>query len=801
MYLIRYLIFTLLFIFSLLTVMAQQKHTISGYVHDAATGEELIGATIRITGPEGTGTTTNVYGFYSLTLPAGNYTIEYNYVGYSRQRKEITLNQNIKLTIALQPSDLQLEEVVVRDERQDANVADVNMSRENLSIERAKKLPALFGEVDVLKTLQLLPGIQTAGEGTTGLFVRGGSADQNLILLDEATVYNASHFLGFFSVFNPDAIKNVEIYKGGIPARFGGRLSSILDIQMKDGNDKDYIFSGGIGSISSRLTVEGPLVKDRSSFIVSARRTYADIFLRLSSNEDINSNTLYFYDFNAKANYKINDNNRVYLSGYFGRDVFGLEDLFGLDWGNATTTARWNHTFSDKLFLNTSLIYSKFDYGFEGDDGVNSFIWNSALEETNLKLDFSWFLNPKNTITFGSNSIYHFFAPPKITFQGESDIDDIEFFDRFALEQAFYMGNEQKVTDRLSLEYGLRYSLFQSLGPSQEYIYEKGKPLDNENIIDTLSFSQFEKIQFYDGLEPRIGARLLLGETSSLKASYNRMRQYLQIASNATAGLPIDRWIPAGRYIKPLIGDQIALGYFKNINDNIFEASVEVYYKWMQNLIDFKPAAQVLLTNNVETEILEGKGWAYGAEFLLRKNVGQTTGWLSYTLSRTRRQIPGISNGNPYSARYDRTHDISLVLSHDLNRRLSLAGTFVFSTGAAVSLPIGRTQIAGQPIPVYDDTRRNAHRMPPYHRLDLSATLRGKPNKDKKWNGSWTFSIYNAYARKNAFTITFEEVYDNDPSFDPDESPGEYKSREQAAVKLYLFSIIPSVTYNFQFKL
>lgn len=798
MFFFRYLLLFHLLLSFAISLYAQQKHTISGYVKDAASGEELIGATVRVPGLEGTGTTTNIYGFYSLTLPAGSHLVEYNFVGYARQSREISLDQDLKINVSLQPAELELEEVVVRENRPDANVADVGMSRENLSIERVKKIPALFGEVDVMKTLQLLPGIQTAGEGTTGLFVRGGSADQNLILLDEATVYNASHFLGFFSVFNPDAIKNLEIYKGGIPARYGGRLSSILDIQMRDGNDKKYIFSGGIGSISSRLTAEGPIVKDRSSFIISGRRTYADLFLRLSSNEDINNNTLYFYDFNAKANYDINENNRLFLSGYFGRDVFGLEDLFGLDWGNSTATARWNHVFSDRLFLNTSLIYSKFDYGFEGDDGVNQFIWKSILEETNLKLDFSWFLSPKNTLTFGSNSIYHFFGPPEITFEGESEIEDIQLFNRFALEQAFYIGNEQKVSNKLSLEYGLRYSLFQNMGPSKEYIYEPGLPLSKETITDTVSFDRFEKIQFYDGLEPRFGARYLLNGRSSVKASYNRMRQYLQIASNATAGLPIDRWIPAGRYIRPLIGDQVAMGYFRNINDNLYEASVEVYYKWMQNLIDFKPAAQVLLTNNVETEILEGKGWAYGAEFLLRKNAGKTTGWLAYTLSRTIRQVSGISGGNPYPARYDRTHDLSLVVNHELNRRLSLSGTFVFNTGAAVSLPVGRTEIAGQSVAVYDDSRRNAHRMPPYHRLDLSATLTGKARKDRKWNGSWTFSVYNAYARKNTFTITFEDVYNNDPSFDPNETRG-YETRKPGAVKLYLFSIIPSITYNFLF--
>jgi hypothetical protein len=800
MYLIRTTALCLLFWCSWLAAYAQQKVSLSGYVQDAGSGEELIGATIRVVEMPGTGASTNVYGFYSLTLPPGQYTLEYNYVGYRKEQRELSLSEDQKLNVKLQPADLQLEEVVVSSQRMDANVADVNMSRENLSIEQVKKLPALFGEVDVIKTIQLLPGVQSAGEGTTGLFVRGGSSDQNLILLDEATVYNASHFLGFFSVFNPDAIKNVELYKGGIPARFGGRLSSIIDIQMRDGNRQNHALSGGIGTISSRLTAEGPLQRDRSSYLISGRRTYADLFLRLSPDEDINSNTLYFYDFNAKANYIFNDNNRLYLSGYFGRDVFGVDDLFGLDWGNATATARWNHVFNEKLFLNTSLIYSTFDYGFDADDGVNSFIWKSILKEYNLKADFSWFLNPENTITFGSNTQYHYFGPPKITFRGESDIQDIELFDRFALEQAFYLGNEQKLSERLSLEYGLRYSLFQNLGPSRVYEYAPGLPRRNETIIDTLHYEPFEKIQFYDGLEPRLGARFLLDQNSSVKASYNRMYQYMQIASNATAGLPIDRWIPADRYVRPLIGDQVAAGYFRNFDEDAYEASVEVYYKWMQRLIDFKPAAQILLTNNIETEILEGRGWSYGAEWLLRKNTGSTTGWLSYTLSRTMRQVPGINNDQPYPARYDRIHDLSLVLSHELTPRLSLSGNFVYSTGMAVSFPTGRTVIAGQSIPVYDDNRRNANRMPPYHRLDLSATLNGRKRPGRKWQGSWVFSVYNVYARKNPFTITFQEVYNNDPTFTP-ESGEAVESSRPGAVKLYLFSIIPSVTYNFQFKL
>ncbi len=796
----RYLFFTLFTFFCIGQAAAREQVTLSGYITDATTGEELPGATIKIASDVNTGTTTNANGFYSISLPPGTYLVEFNYVGYTKESREVALNNDTELNIQLLPAQMELEEVIVSSEVQDANVTDVDMGKESLSIELARKLPAFFGEVDVLKTIQLLPGIQAAGEGTTGLFVRGGSADQNLIMLDKATVYNAAHFLGFFSVFNPDAVSGLEIYKGGIPARFGGRLSSILDIEMKQGSKENYELSGGIGSISSRITAEGPLVNNKSSFLISGRRTYADVFLRLSSNEDLKSSTLYFYDFNAKADYTINENNRLYLSGYFGRDVFGIENLFGMDWGNTIGTAHWNHSFSNKLLLNTSLLYSKYDYGFDADDGVNSFLWKSVLEEKSFNLNFSLLLGPDNTLTFGSNTTYHTFSPPEITFEGETVVEDILLFDRFALEQAIFAGNELKVSDKLSLEYGLRYSLFQNIGPGKVYEYEEGMPRNRRTITDTLDFGRFEKIQFYDGLEPRIGARLMTGETSSVKATYNRMRQYLQIASNATAGLPIDRWIPADRYIRPLIGDQVAAGYFRNFKDNMYEASIEVYYKWMQRLIDFKPAAQILLTNNIETEVLEGKGWAYGTELLLRKNKGKTTGWIGYTLSRTMRQVPGISNNLPYPARYDRTHDLSVVATHELNPRWSFSGNFVYSTGAAVSFPVGRTQINGHPVPVYDDSRRNANRMPDYHRLDLSATLRGKVRKNRAWRGNWVFSVYNVYARKNPFTITFEQVYNNTPGYSPENGEA-IADRRPGAVKLYLFSIIPSVTYNFNFKL
>lgn len=776
---------------------SQEKYTINGYIKDAADGEALIGATVAV--PDlALGTSTNVYGFYSLTLPVGKYQLLYSYVGYQSESIDITLNKNQTLNIELQSGDVQLQEVIVSGERPENNVQDVKMSREELNIEKVKSLPALFGEVDVMRTIQLLPGVQSAGEGTTGLFVRGGSADQNLVLLDEATVYNPSHFLGFFSVFNPDAIKNLELYKGGIPARYGGRLASILDIQMKEGNNKRLALTGGIGSISSRLTVEGPLKKDESSFILSGRRTYADLFLKLSGNEDINSNTLYFYDFNAKANYKLNDKNRIFLSGYFGRDRFGVADLFGMDWGNATATVRWNHLFSDKLFLNTSAIYSNFDYGFDIDTDAAEFTWNARLKEYNLKLDFTYFPDPKNTLDFGYQATLHKFDPAKIIPGGDTNFEPLLLDDKYALEQAVYIGNNQQVSERLSLEYGLRYSAFQHIGPGTVYEYEEGKPYDDETITNTIAYETLENIKFYHGLEPRLGARYLLTANSSLKASYNRMRQYLQIASNATAGLPIDRWIPADRYVKPLVGDQVALGYFRNLRQNTIEASVEVYYKWMQNVIDFKSGSDILLNNNIETEISEGKGWAYGSEFMLRKNTGRTTGWISYTLARARRQIEDINSGLPYNARYDRTHNLAIVGTYQVNPRLSISGNWVYSTGTAVSFPAGRYQLNGQSVPYYDPLKRNAYRMPDYHRLDLSAVLEGKNKKNRRWQNSWSFSIYNVYARKNPFSITFQEVINNDPNFDPEED-GPIETREYGAVKTYLFSIIPAITYNFEF--
>jgi len=783
-----------LFLFLLASSLYAQKYTISGYVKDASSGEVLIGATVVDKNQPGNGMATNIYGYYSFELPQGDYTIMASYIGYATTEVNVKLKENISLNFSLEEEASSLEEVVVTATRSDENVSSVKMSTEKLQIERIKSMPALFGEVDVVKSLQLLPGVSTAGEGTSGMFVRGGSSDQNLILLDEATVYNASHLLGFFSVFNPDAVKNVEIYKGGIPAKYGGRISSILDIQMREGNNQEFEASGGIGSISSRLTAEIPIVKDKSSLLLSGRRTYADVFLAFAQDENIRNNTLYFYDFNTKFNYRFSDKDKIFVSGYFGRDNLGFQDLFGFDWGNATVSTRWNHLFNDKLFLNTTLLYSNFDYGFDVNSAGTGFNWNSGLQEYNLKMDFDYFLNNNNTLFFGANAIYHVFAPAEITSQ-DSNIQNFNLQNDFAVETALYVSNQHTMTDKLSMEYGIRYSSFAKIGPDSVSIYEEGMAKRPENEIRTDVYSSNELVKHYGGFEPRLGIRYMLNSKTSLKASYNRMRQYLQVATNATAGFPTDRWIPADYHIKPVIGDQVALGYFRNFKNNNWEVSVEGYYKWLQNVVDFLPGEDVLLNDRIETAVADGIAWSYGAEFMLRKNIGKTTGWLSYTLSRTERQIEGVASGEPYLARYDKPHDIALVLSHKFSERLSFSGNWVYATGAAVSFPEGRYIMNGQNIPFYDDSKRNTSRMPDFHRMDLGLTYELN-SRWKRYNHEIALSFYNVYNRKNPFSIEFRQVNNDDPMFDS-EQDGPINSTRPAAVKTALFGIIPSITYNF----
>lgn len=754
---------------------AQNQPTISGNIRDAETGEDLIGAAVVVE-TLSTGAVTNVYGFYALSLPAGSYTLSVQYIGYVRKRITLDLAQDTTLNVELMPQSTALEEIVIVAESEDDPITSLNMGVAKIRPQDIDNVPVLFGEKDVLKTIQLLPGIQGAGEGNSGFFVRGGNADQNLILLDEATVYNASHLLGFFSVFNSDAIKDVNVIKGDMPAQYGGRLSSVLDIRMKEGNSKEFSGTGSIGLISSKLTLEAPIVKDKGSFMVSGRRTYVDLFFNLFNIEDLEDSQLYFYDLNAKANYRLNDRNRVFVSGYFGRDRFGFEDAFGFDWGNATATVRWNHLFSDRLFSNTSFIYSDYDYKVSINDGDSEVEIGSAIQDLNLKQDFDYFLSNNHTLRFGGNLIYHTFVPGEITSSGEGRFGDTKVEDRYALEGAVYISDEHRINSSLSLRYGLRYSLFNALGPGTYRLYDEDGDVTSEQTYD-----DFESVQYYDGWEPRLGFNYRLSHAASIKGAYSRNNQYVHLLSNSTTTTPTDIWVPSSPHVKPQISDQFSLGYYRDFSSGRYEFSSEVYYKSMDNVIDYKNGADLFVNEDIEAELLFGEGQAYGIEFLLRKNMGQFKGWLSYTLSRSERMFDEINNGEAFPARQDRTHDISLVGTYQFNPKLSLSFNWVYFTGNAVTFPSGRYEIDGRTVSYY--TERNGYRMPDYHRLDLG--LNWVRRKTDKFESSWNFSLYNAYGRENAFSINFQESENN---------PGTTE-----AVRLALFKFVPSVAYTIKF--
>lgn len=764
-----------------------QKNTLSGYLRDASSGEDLVGATVLI--PElATGVYTNEYGFYSLTVPSGTYDVVFRYLSYASDTQRVVLDKDVSLTKELGQKDVEINTVEITAEAEDENVTSTEMSVATLNIETIKKLPSFMGEVDVVKNVQLLPGIQSVGEGLSGYYVRGGTNDQNLILLDEATVFNASHVLGFFSVFNSDALSGqAKVYKGGIPAQYGGRLASVLDLRMKEGNNKSFHGSGGLGLISSRLSFEGPIVKDKSAFMVSGRRSYADIFTFLAKDTTVQQSGAYFYDFNAKANYKISDKDRIFVSGYFGRDVLKLADLFSNDWGNATVTTRWNHLFNDRLFANTTLIYSDFQYGFEATafGGSDRFEYKAGIRDFNLKTDLNWFVNPNNQVRFGYLGTLHRFNPGQFSPIGDADaFNELAIDPEYALEHGVYFENDQKINERISLRYGLRFSAFQQVGPGVEYSFDT-----QGEILDSTSFSGGQVIQNYMGFEPRLGARYQLDEKSSIKLGYNRTRQYLHLASNSTASFPWDIWIPSSKHIPPQIADQVGLGYFRNFANNSYEASVEVYYKNMQNQIDFKEAADLILNPTIETEVLVGRGWSYGSEFFLQKKRGKFTGQVGYTLSWSYRQIDGINDNETYRARNDRRHDISVSATYELNKRLTAGGIFVFYTGNAVTFPRGRYSQNGWVVSYYGE--RNSDRMPDYHRLDLSLDIDLTKKTRKNFEHGLNISCYNVYGRKNAFSIDFQENEDYDPN-DPN-------SPETKAVKIYLFRWVPSVTWNFSF--
>ncbi|MCB9354010.1 MAG: TonB-dependent receptor [Saprospiraceae bacterium] len=755
-----------------------QKNTVSGNVKDAANGEDLIGATITVRELPGTGITSNAYGFYALSLPPGQYTLRFNYLGYTPLEKPVDLTKSDQtLHIHMQASAAQLAEVEIKAIRDDRNISNNEMGVARLSPAEIRSVPVIFGEPDILKTLQLMPGVQSAGEGNTGFFVRGGASDQNLILLDEAPVYNASHLLGFFSVFNSDAIKDVTLYKGNMPAEYGGRASSVLDVRMKEGNNQKFGVSGGIGLIASKLTVEGPIVKDKGSFVVSGRRTYADMFLKLSKEESVRKSSLYFYDLNMKSNYRLGERDRIFLSGYFGRDNFGMRDLFGFDWGNATATLRWNHLFSEKLFSNTSAIFSNYNYKIRLEtDSSSSLAINSGIRDLNFKQDFGWFLSESHTVKFGANAIYHRFAPGEIKTGEGSSFNSMVLEDRYALESSAYLQDSWTISPRLSAEIGIRYSRFNYLGPGTAYDFDQ-----DGNVTGEEEYGEWENIKTYGGWEPRLSLRYQLNDVSAVKASLNRNYQYMHLLSNSTTGTPTDLWMPSTNNIDPQISDQVAVGYFRNFADNTLEFSMEAYYKRMNNLIDYRNGADLFFNKTIESELVYGKGEAYGMELLLRKTRGRLTGWVSYTLSRTLREFDAVNDGDPYPARQDRIHDLSIVGMYDISRRWKFSATWVFNTGDAATFPSGSYEFEGRRIPYY--TERNGYRFPNYHRLDLGATFIAR--KTSRYESSWNFSVYNAYGRQNTYAISFA-ANEDDP-------------QKNEATQIALFRWIPSATWNFKF--
>jgi hypothetical protein len=768
---------------------SQEKVTLSGYVKDARNGEDMIGVSIFINDLK-IGVQTNVYGFYSITAPTGKYKVSVSYIGYKTQILSLDFDKNKNVDVELKEDERVLDEIVVSTKREDDNVKTTEMSVNKVEMKTIKKMPALLGEVDVIRSIQFLPGVSSVGEGSSGFNVRGGAIDQNLVLLDEAPVYNASHLFGFFSVFNPDIVKDVKLIKGGIPAAYGGRVSSILDVRMKEGNSKKAEFSGGLGTIFSRFAYERPFAKEKGSFVVALRRSYIDILAKPFLNADLKGSRFYFYDFTAKANYKINDKNTVYLSGYFGRDVFGAD--FGFNWGNSTSTFRWNHVFNNKLFLNTTVFYSNYDYSLDSDlkkeNNQDSFSWQSNIVNYSIKPDFNWYANNKNTISFGGQIIYYSFNPGQATAVSGGESRSIGLPNKYAVESALYIGNEQKVSEKVTLNYGLRYSNYSYLGTGSATILKETDVQTGERkeIVNTVSYGKGETIQNYGNFEPRFAINIGLNNTSSIKIGYNRLAQYIHLLSNTVASSPLDVWTPSSNNIKPQLSDQIAVGYFKNLSDNMYETYVEVYYKTLENQIDYIRNADLLLNPSVEADLLFGKGRAYGAEFFAKKNKGKLNGWVSYTLARTERKIDGLNNNNWFASRIDKLHNLSVVGIFDLNKKWSFGTTFSYSSGTPASFPTNKFTWQGIALPQNYTDERNTYRIPASHRLDISATKKNKYALFKKGESEWVFSVYNVYNRKNPFSVYVRQNEDNPAVTE--------------AVKYSVFaSILPSVTYNFKF--
>ncbi|MCL6265628.1 TonB-dependent receptor [Flagellimonas myxillae] len=796
----RRLLLLALLILPLCFLHAQRKYTLSGTISEGKSNETMIGVTVAF--PElKTGVTTNEYGFYSITLPAGNYEVVVSYLGFQDIKQTITLRSNIRRDFEMYESLEELEEVVVTDDAERLDIRKPQMSVNTLAVQTIKQIPVVLGEADVIKSLVLLPGVTNAGEASSGFNVRGGAADQNLILLDEATIFNSSHLFGFFSVFNPDAIKDVKLFKGGIPARYGGRVSSVLEIFQKEGNSKDLKVHGGIGAVASRILVEGPITKDRTAFLAGGRASYAHLLLPLF---DVD-NKAYFYDLNTKINHKINERNSIYLSGYFGRDLFSINDSFVNTYGNAVGNFRWNHLFSDKLFSNLSLIYSDYFYGLELD--FVGFEWDSGIQNFNLKYDLKHYINDKFQVNYGINNIYYVFNPGKIVPNSpDSGIVEEQLTKKYANETAGYVDVEQKISDKLSVNYGLRVSLFNRLGQDELFVYRNNQPVIFDPFqlvyreaepIDTINPGRGQNLSSFTNLEPRVSAAYAMNENNSIKASYTRLAQYLHLLSNTSSPTPLDVWTPSGPFVEPQLLDQYALGYFRNIKNGAYTLELEGFYKDIQNRIDYIDGADLIANNAIEQVILNGEARAYGLELLLRKNEGRFRGWLAYTLSRSEQRTPGreavvdngrsnletgINFGEWYSTPFDKTHDLALYGSYDVGDRWNFNANFVFQTGQPTNYPVGQFEFQGLVVPFFG--LRNQTRLPDYHRLDISATLKNKRKRNRDFESEWVFSIYNVYNRQNAASINFRQNQD---------------TGRNEAIRTSIFGIIPAITYNFKF--
>lgn len=783
----------LLFLLCTSILSAQESYTINGTITDISNGETTFGASVILKGTS-IGAETNEYGFFSITAPKGNYTLVISYIGFATKSENVTLDKNQKIDFEISESSTELEEVVITaKESEHVNIRSPQMSVSKVNVGTIKKMPVVLGEVDLVKSIQLLPGVTNNGEGSSGFNVRGGAVDQNLVLLDEAIIYNTSHLLGFFSIFNADAIKDVKLYKGGIPAKFGGRVSSVLDVRQKDGNSKDFKLTGGVGFISSRLAAEGPVFNDKGSFLIAGRGSYAHLFLK-AAGED---NSAYFYDLNLKTNYNLNKNNKLYLSGYFGRDDFNIGGNFKSGYGNASGNLRWNHIFNDRLFSNLSLIYSNYDYELEFDSF--EFDWVSSIKNYNIKYDLSYYVNDAYKLNFGLSGIYYQFDPGAISPTTDtSAINPLQLDEKRAFESGLYVDAEHKITDRLTANYGFRYSAFSRLGGQALSNYENNLPVVYNNTlgiyergieIGETDYKKGKRIKDFGNLEPRLALSYQLNRSSSIKAGYSSVAQYIHLLSNTTSVTPLDVWTPSGKFIMPQLSDQYAIGYFKNFKDKLYSLEVEAYYKTTDNRIDYIDGSNLIGQNTIETEILNGEARAYGLEFLIRKSKGDFTGWLAYTISKAEQRTLGgaagglgINNGGWYNSSHDRTHDVSLTGSYKLNDKWTFGSNLIFQTGRPVTYPNGQYEYENLNIASFSN--RNSDRLTAYHRLDISATLTPNKNSKRKWKGEWVFGVYNVYNRKNAASISFGQ---------------NRETGSNEATRTAIFGAVPSVSYNFKF--